>query len=380
VFRCIPFSTLVTPATLGVASKLHLKLHNISVGQPFISNPDSFLSSRAYTGGSLQAEGKPTNALSRLFNIILSSGEILYPGAPNGLQNASYAVDLVLPIIHCRPSNDTVRALTAEAVFAKVIGPILNLKSVAQNVHNLTWSASLQTNLSGADQSTEGALQNGSSEADEITSLSGYIGYFGMNANATDNINIFPGEYHLDSSTDLWMAMAHPPPGYLGDAEVAKSIQYEVSYSTCSLQNASISTNITFINNVPSIYTGPPRFLDFSPNGSTVSCGLMLCGMSAYEVFAKSIFAPLIGSVDIINGIDPLNTNYTETIWNTSIDRTIYGDAMDFLAVQNMWEEPLKDWPQGNTTMTPQSKNLTAFIEQISLNASLSLMSNPVFK
>jgi hypothetical protein len=110
----MPLSALITPATLGVAPKPNTKLFNLSVNLPSISIHDYDISN-PYS---------PTySELGRMITTLASTGELLRLSAPQGMQNMSYKLDLIVPIVGCLPSNDTVRAWTAAAAYEAFAGP-----------------------------------------------------------------------------------------------------------------------------------------------------------------------------------------------------------------------------------------------------------------
>jgi hypothetical protein len=85
--------------------------------------------------------------LKRAFAALTSTEELLRLSAPGVLQNASYNLDLIVPVVRSLPSNESVRAWTAAAAFKsalrqsgvlaqKVAGNI----TFVPNVDNLTYT------------------------------------------------------------------------------------------------------------------------------------------------------------------------------------------------------------------------------------------------
>ena len=355
VQRCIPLSALVTPATLGVAPSLHTNIHNLNVSQPSIGNADP-QSNGMYSVGLF---GNPSSPLTRLFGALTSTGELLSLTPPVGFPNASYTLDLIAPVVRCLPSNQNIRSWTAAAAFeaSTTLKPMLN-STVVTHANNLTWTAITQTNLGNGNQNS---------------SLTGSIGFYSMLGNTSmDPDDHTPG--------DLWIAIADPPNGtMIGGRNI---VQYNASYFTCSLQNASIPTTITFVGNVQSLQTGQIQLRDFQPDQFT-STGVY-GGLPSYQSFAKALYSHLMGSVvDVFVdvGVDYFNESgsYSQDgIWTTTIDQTVLGTAADFFAMSMAWYFESQNFAS-MVDVIPQAKNLTTLIEDLSLNASLSLMSISVF-
>jgi hypothetical protein len=93
-------------------------------------------------------------------------------------------------------------------------------------------------------------------------------------------------------------------------------------------------------------------------------------GLQNYCSFGDLLYSYLLGSVMNLVGEGSYGWN-----WSTTVDQTILGTAADFSAMTAAWKDGGLEL--GATT---QNKNLTSLIEDFSLNASLSLMSNSAFK
>ncbi|KAF2490821.1 hypothetical protein BU16DRAFT_585187 [Lophium mytilinum] len=343
---CMPLSALVTPATLGVAPKPNTTLHNLLVNRPSISNfdPDTNEIYDPDVGQSAQ--------LSRVFANLASTGELLHLSPPTGLQNASYALDLIIPIVRCQPSSETVRAWTAAAAFeAATSDPENSLgdRPLVPYAQNLTYTISA----------------NASAKESPSTLLGGQIGYFGMLGNTT--ITPYQGV-----TGDVWIAIAEPSNGTRPDDLFDGSARYDASYHTCSLRNASVPTNVTFVNNVQSIQTGTVLELELNQSNQTDvegNASAPMYGLDNYAVFADLLYTFVEGIVLIsIDGDSSIGW-----VWNTTLDQTILGTAADFSAMTALWRRGGAELGE-----TPQNRTLTSLIEEFSLNASLSLMSMSV--
>ncbi|KAM3069612.1 hypothetical protein ACMFMF_008826 [Clarireedia jacksonii] len=356
ILWCLPLSVLVTPATLGVISKPHMKLHNLTVNMPYISSPNVW-SADVYTD--------PGSQLRRAFNALISTGELLHLSAPGGLQNASYSLYLTVPLVRCLPSNDSVISWTMALAYETVstygdyvmLGQgTVNDNTPMLNDRNLTWVV--------AGKTSSGTLTQ-----------YGKIGYFGTTANTTFDDAVIP---------DLWIAIANPPNGTIMDNLIyppddpyrdnhPPQAVYNVSYYTCSVLNASVPTNVSFVNNDQSLQIGPISILDYSSDPDN------LPALETYSSFAQLLQGYLLGYAVSLMNIDSNGAmGVVRQDWNTSIQDTVLGTAADFAAVIRAWQRDGHRMNEIGQTVQ-NNKNLTTLIEEFSLNASLSLMSNPIF-
>jgi hypothetical protein len=322
ILWCIPLSALITPATLSVASQPRSTIHSIPVNQPtFFWNFMFYLAVPA---------GGPSASLRKYFSNLITTGEVLPPPTPQGLQNISYSLDLTVPIVRCLPSSDAVIAWTAAAAVEAAMdyrkanywdttnGDSFGYSTVVTNARNLSWTIN--------------------------NTLSGQIGYFGTYGNTTTTNS---------SLYDFWIAIADLP------------LSMNISYFTCSIWNASIPTNITFINNVLNLQTGSTRILDIAESTDSKYYWLL----QVYDSFGRAYFEFLADCI--------ANFQLSPDTWgaskNGTLDTTVFGTASDYFEVSFVWDNVSVYPPQG---IVPQSKNLATLIEDVALNASLSLMSN----
>jgi hypothetical protein len=279
-----------------------------------------------------------------MFTTLASTGELLHLSPPKGLQNASYNIESIVPIVRCFPSNDSVRTWTATAAYQNALADS-QVVDFVPHAQNLTYTAK--------------------------DGVSGKIGYFGM----LGNTSITPNQAGI--LADVWIAMATPLNG-TSEIDLASDVAapYSASYYTCTLRNASVNVSITFINNVQSLQTGAVRELDF--NLSKVSDGIgddtdHVYALENYGNFGYLLYSYLVGVVFIENN---QYENYSSgAFWNTTIDQTILGTAMDFSAMMAAWK-----YDGLEPGAIAQNRNLTSLIEEFSLNASLSLMSRSAFR
>ena len=300
------------------------------------------------------------------------------------MQNASYSLNLTVPIVRCLPSNDTVRAWTAAAAYEAVTGSAFAGSTVAgttsvdnstfvAHVNNLTYTVMERTNFTDEETGNWTMVTN---------KLFGQIGYYGMLGNTTMVPNgTLPG--------DLWIAIANVPNGTTNDNLVFTAlnrtdtefpaIKWDVSYFTCSLWNVSVPTNVTFVDNVQSLQAGPVRMLDFFIGGEEPEYVQETdVALETYNAFGSVLYGYLLGYVANFIEVGDSSSGSGSGVWNTTIDDTILGTAADFSAITMAWQ--LRGYRFYELGATVQKKNLTTLIEDLSLNASLSLMSNPIFK
>jgi hypothetical protein len=263
-------------------------------------------------------------ALMKHFTSMITTGEVLPPPVPQDLQNISYSLDLTLPILRCLPSNDTVIAWTAAAAVETAMynrafyGDIFQIDTgpttIETNTRNLTWTMN--------------------------NTLSGQIGYYGTGGNTSATNSAL---------WDFWIVILE---------------SNNTSYYTCGIQNASIPTNITFVNNVLDLQTGSIRILEVVQNITDDYWSLL-----AYNSFGFALSSFLF---DCVANFDVLPGSWGSSK-NGTLDTTVFGTASDYYNVSYVWDAINMNPTQG---IVSQSKNLVTLIEEVALNASLSLMSN----
>lgn len=282
--------------------------------------------------------------LSRDFNISALTGELLHFSAPGKLQNASYNLEIVVPIVRCFPSNSTIRAWTAASAFQDLLEGQTVLENATFYPESLTFV---------------------SKEASEFQ----YIGYHGLygNTSITPHQPGFPA--------DLWITIINAPIGTTIDDldNFINPTQFSASFYTCSLRNASIDVDFTFVDNVQSLHIAAIHELEFDQSDTRDVKGndsSPIYAFENYSSFISLLYGQLLGTVSIGGN----NESFGWT-WHTNIDRTIFGTAADFSAMMDAW----KDGGIERGAVV-QDKNLTTLIEEFSVNASLNLGSRSTFR
>jgi hypothetical protein len=344
-------SVIVTPATLGVASKSNETSFSALVYRPAISNFD-LETNKVYS----PREGVPGD-LVRTLNILASTGEILRLDPPLGLRNVSYKLDIIIPIVRCLPSNETIRNWTAASAFEEVArdeGLVSGFKH--QYTQNLAFEAP-ETDFDTNRPTT--------------SLVRGMIGYYGM----LGNTSVTPNR---SSPADLWVAVTTPTNASRADNRMIYDLDlninetlalYSTNYFTCTLRNASAITNISFVDNVQAVRVEQLQEVDFNSSDADSVSGSDDSPMYAfdnYDVYMGLLYEHLTGFVadyGVINSSFGWN-------WTTSIDQTVFRTADDFHAMTAAWKDGGLDPGQ-----LAQNKSLPTLIEEFSLNASLSLMS-----
>lgn len=265
-------SALITPATLGITSKPNTSLYTIPVNQPSISNFDQDTNA-LYSPRS----GDPTK-LSQMFTVLASTGELLRLSAPESLPNISYTVDLIVPLVRCQVSDEIVRSSTAAAAYKEAISGLedrFDTKSSMFYAQNLTFTAS--------EIGFIGKQNNGS--------FRGQIGYYAMISDTSTMSK------ETEVGIELWIAIANPPNGTHAYDFPAP---YSASYYTCTLRNASVTTNMAFVDNVMSLQAGAIREVELSQSNDTDVFGnasSALYGLENYDSFGFLLYNLLTGFV-----------------------------------------------------------------------------------
>ncbi|PVI01566.1 hypothetical protein DM02DRAFT_613589 [Periconia macrospinosa] len=177
--------------------------------------------------------------------------------------------------------------------------------------------------------------------------------------------------------------------------DTAPMLPYTMSYYTCRLRNASVNTAISINNNVQSIETSILREEDVVVwwNGGAEYRGDWRNKADNYFHWYNYLDDQTRGAVVY---------TYTESNFQTSngspvagknsgwggpdeskrpkMDPIILGAAKDYQAMRKRWlHDPHPQSFPSVPNEWKKDKNLTALIEEFSLNASLSLMSDPEF-
>lgn len=353
----MPLSSLITPATLGVASKANSTLHTLPVDSPSISTIESTENKTysSYSNGS---------KLRQILTIVGSTGELLRLRAPEGLQNVTYTIDYIMPLVRCKVSDDNVRDWTAAAAYETALTELnrssnsIDAESFVFHAQNLTFESTVWT--TGVNMST------GKDENKTRTQL-GQIGYYATTGNTSVLTSVIP-EYPwaVDVLPDYWIAIANPPK----DTNVTEFGDipgpYNVSYYTCTPQNASVTTNVAFVDNVQTLRAVDIQDLNFSRESVT---------LANYAWFTSSLYTVLDGFMMTYHPVGPGTGAYSEH-WNTTVDETILGMAHDFWQMDTAWRHP--DSLESEAEI--QNKSFVTLFEDFALNASWSLMGMQAFR
>ena len=293
-----------------------------------------------------------------MLTVLAGTGEISQINAPGNLRNVSYTVDLIVPLVRCRVSDEKVRSLTVASAYDQAMAGLEGLVDISNStihVQNLTFTP--------YDNVTQHRFE-------------GQIGYYALHGDSQIEFlqqNTTGSTYEPDELGELWLAIANPPNGTHG---YDYPNPYGATYYTCTMKNASVTTNVTFVDNIQSLQAINVKEVDMaklSPDQSA-SCEEKSPDWALwnYQMYGTLLY-------DLLSGI-VLNIGYPEDgnygwNWTTTVDQTILGTAEDFSIMTAAW----KDGGLEDSAAT-QRKNLAMLIEEFSLNASLSLMALPKYK
>jgi hypothetical protein len=315
-------------------------VRTISVYHPTISSFDSD------TNQIFSPRSGPSSKVRQMVTIMAATGELPRLRAPDNLQNISYTVDLVVPLVHCRVSNDQIRSLTALSAYEeavrelRLLGNKIDTNRTTFHAHNLTFMPNIDPAIKGSAES-----------------LPGQIGYYATEGPTANNVG------------ELWIAIANPQSGTLPHDFKASQ---NASYYTCSQRNSSVKTIVSFIDNVQSLEAVSIKDMEFvqmDPDRISGNVSTANNALDNYDTFGTAIF-------DILSGLVLKYWNPPPNhIWNTTLDQTIFGTSNDISVVTSAF----KDSGIENGTAW-LSRNLTTVFEEFYLNASLALMSLPTYK
>jgi hypothetical protein len=258
---------------------------------------------------------------------------------------------LIVPLVRCQTSNKTVRSTTAESAFDQAVlgleGSIVAESSIF-HPENLTFTADA-TDYHG--------------ERNNRT-FRGQIGYYAMEPDVQTTSN-YLGE--------LWIAIAEVSKGkYTWPSTFPTS--YSASFYTCSLRNTSVITDVSFIDNIQTLHAIAIKEMDMATYdddrvaGNETSANWAL---DNYQAFGDLLF-DLLSGFAMVSEVEDSDIGWN---WTTTMDQTVFGTAQNFAAMTAAWKDGgLED------SDTTRVKNLSAIIEEFSLNASWSLMAMPRYK
>lgn len=304
-----------------------------------------------------------SNRLARLVAASASSGEILPITNPLPGLNATYQIRPYLPALKCETSTE---AVALNTTIAAVI------------------SASLKTSETPFNSSQLDMRQLAYGLGGQI--LKTYIGYFAMVPQYNDSSRPVPME-SLDTekmvTSQLWVAIAD-------HAEDGSTIP---RFFTCQLWNASISLNISYLNDVQTVRHDHLTYIneidpttivhdhEIPRNMASMSC----------EAFFWELCQQLVGVIGFSPELDLIN--------NANIRDTTLTRASEFAAIFNIFtamehgvilnNKSMADMAHGlmldnkNISQIGTStlnKSLDVLIEEFALNASLNLLTDSVLR
>lgn len=172
---------------------------------------------------------------------------------------------------------------------------------------------------------------------------------------------------------ELWIAIAEVSKGkYTWPSTFPTS--YSASFYTCSLRNTSVITDVSFIDNIQTLHAIAIKEMDMATYdddrvaGNETSANWAL---DNYQAFGDLLF-DLLSGFAMVSEVEDSDIGWN---WTTTMDQTVFGTAQNFAAMTAAWKDGgLED------SDTTRVKNLSAIIEEFSLNASWSLMAMPRYK
>jgi len=299
--------------------------------------------------------------LTRLQSVLASTGEMLRLGAPRGLQNATYTINITVPLIRCQPSSDYVREQIIAAAYGEVLHEYYfdfwyDIFGDPDLPMNRSYSPSINSSISKL------LAKNFTFHPENLT----------LDYNNDSSAEVYVGLYTKWNNDALaywsdffWFAITNPSNGSIFTP--VKPNSFNTSYYSCGLRNASVATHVSFLNNLQTLQAKDIQYFEFpgmNGNGSSRSDDVEYV-MSKYRKHMEPIFKIIESSVHR----HQKSGQYT----NTNIENTIFGTASDFTKMETEWMRI----PGGgfkNIEFTPQNKTLATLIEDFSLNKSWALM------
>lgn len=353
---CIPISSLITPATLNVDSVLQqssqmMNVPALDISQSTVAQDFAFYVSRSAT---LQKYLRPRTILTRLAVATSTTGQIL-PLVPPAI-NATYEQSFLGPYVQCQDANQS----------------IIN-------------------QIDAANQRRKAALDSSIKELanDYFAFVPALSNMNDLSPNATVQIaNLTDVNGALYASNQLWLNF----PRYN-----ANDISFNVSnvpnphYLMCELHNASYHVNFTWNNGTQLLDILSLDVLDATPYPVNPSYSASDEDNMAYSAYMWAISSQLTGTMGFYQDVSTNDTNnqiianrtYSEIA--TNIDETSLLGTSDlnsyfiqnhFLTNQNASE--LFSSQRLQDMALARNRTLDALIPELSLNTTLSLISNPL--
>jgi hypothetical protein len=331
-YRCTPLSSLIAPATLGIISMPDSRFYLTPVYEPTISDPDQPKFLEDYW---------ETVRLRRMIDRIARVGQLPQLSNPKGLQNISYTTNLILPLVRCKPMDEKDWPWILDHLYERLKDPDVRKEG----------------SMVGATISRQDLRVASSNH-----SIIGRIGYYASIRQSIDSAETS----EITNMPELHIAIQN------------SSLQatHSVDYYTCNVHNASVTTEFTFINDVPSVQVIDILELAALPSwNSRVWFTERPNPLVNYGYFTRTLYLHLEGLVAqfyIMNGLMVVPT------WDTRMAQEKFGDAKDFSAMSRVWaSDDDYTWPDPES---PPEKDLIPMFEEFALNASLALMTVPAFR
>lgn len=379
----MPIVVLITPATLSVEVSPHRIVSQGNVATLDISNFHplnlgvnedeawSFVDRFAEVSvdGDPLSDNTPysvsgtSNRLARLVAATATSGEILPITNPLPGLDATYQMDLHLPSLKCETSSDAIALNTT----------ILAVISSSQEAE-----ISRPFNLSELDI---GQLTYGSARP----VLEAYIGYFAM----VPEYNYSGMPIPMESLVTKNMVASQLR---IAIADHAKDGSTIPRFFTCQLWNASLSLNISYLNDVQTLRHDHFTYINEIDPDTTIrehgiprNMATMSCEAFFWEVCQQLTGLIAFSSFQFIN--------------HANIRNTILNSASEFSGIFNIFtamehgvilkNETMADMAHGmpldnknisQISASSLNKSLNVLIEEFALNASLNLLTDAVLR
>ncbi|KAG8532407.1 uncharacterized protein KY384_002892 [Bacidia gigantensis] len=355
---CLPFSTVITPATLNVRIISHPSTQLMDVPELQISNYTQFREF-AYTvaanGNDLQKFLGPRTVLVRLATATASTGQILQ--LPFPLTNATYSQTFFAPFVRCENANATV-ASQIDTVAARLKSDLdPTIKEISNHYLAFVPALSNTTSFIPEIQAADLADPNGA----------------------------------VNASNQVWVRFAR---SNSGDGSIDVSQEENHRYLVCTLRNASYHVRFTWTNGKQAIDILDQEVENFVTYATNVTFSSSDEANIAYSAFMWALSTQIVGQLSFYqdvgtNDTTPADTNANRTysLVSTNLKQTSLIGSSDLnsfflknhaLGISGRPSEPFS--PQRLQDMDfARNRTLDVMIEELSVNMTIGLLSNPRF-
>ncbi|MCJ1464533.1 hypothetical protein MMC07_003146 [Pseudocyphellaria aurata] len=356
---CIPFATLITPATLSVrptyqyietpenVASLNISTFKLSNNSSPSPKELAFLTRFAELDYDTSFVG-PSLLLARIASASAATGDIFRIAKPLPGPNMTYQIGLHIPAIKCENSSSAVaRNTTAAAVIAAGAG---GNSSVPFDFGALDMSLLRYDNISYGRDNRGNYF--------EITSWLS-IGYFAMIPQYDERMNR-PWDRDGDgyALNQLWIVVA--------DHDDVNSTN--PLFLTCTLWNVSSFFNISYKDDVQSVQRENFTYVN------EVEPDTHLWGTNpTYTAFFRAVCDQLVGLIAVFS-YEP----YLYSVRNeANIKATTLAGASEFvLMMRNLSQRIMQTRSRYQEDLPSLNKSLSALIEELSLNSTINLLSD----